>query len=310
MSWVFLTDEHAYKLKKPLRYDRCDFSTPDLRRTNCDEEVRLNRRLAADVYLGVSAITRESNGRLALNGRGTPIDWVVRMRRLRAEHMLDAIITSRRTAIEEADIRASARHLAQFYLTAPPDPISGPAYRKLLEDGTRDDMQELLRPRYGLPGDRIEALARGQIALLEQRASLFDRRVQADHIVEGHGDLRPEHVCVRPRPAIIDCLEFAKDLRVVDPVDELTFLALECEHLGEPRVGMWFLDAYRHATGDEPPALLQDFYRVYRALRRAKIAACHLNDPTVRDQERFAARARDYLASVDPVKVDVNRAPV
>jgi len=301
MSWVFLTDRYAYKLNKPIRYEQCDFSTPNMRRSSCEEEVRLNRRLAADVYLGVSAITRETDGSLALDGPGYPVDWVVHMRRLSASNMLDSLIVTRRALHEEAGIRGAARHIAEFFRTASPEPISGPAYRRILEVGTRDDSQALLSPRYGLPHGRIEALARGQLALLESQPALFDHRVQADRIVEGHGDLRPEHICVRPRPAVIDCLEFSKPLRITDPVDELTFLALECERLGEPQVGTWFVDAYLHCTGDDPPQKLRRFYKVYRALRRAKISLRHLDDPRVQDPARFAARAQDYLALVEPV---------
>jgi aminoglycoside phosphotransferase family enzyme len=91
---------------------------------------------------------------------------------------------------------------------------------------------------------------------------------------------------------------------VLDPLDELAFLVLECERLGDARVGQWFLEAYCEMAADEAPAALLHFYRVYRALRRAHIAARHLDDPTVRDPERFAARARQYLELVEPVTLD------
>jgi aminoglycoside phosphotransferase family enzyme len=301
MSWVFLAGLYAYKLKKPIRYNSLDLSRPELRRHNCHEEVRLNRRLASDVYLDVLAITRAPDGTLALGGPGEHVDWVIRMRRLPADRMLDAIIASGRAASEEPGIRAVARYLAHFLSAARPAPLSGPDYRARLEQGVREDVQTLSVPRYMLPRDRIESLGHAQLALLGQNPLLFDQRVHVGRIIEGHGDLRPEHICVRDEPAIIDCLEFSKDLRLLDPADELAFLALECERLGDRRVGGWFLDAYREVSGDDPPAALLHFYRVYRALRRSKIAAWHLDDPTVRDPERFAARARHYLELVEPI---------
>lgn len=301
LSWVFVTDAHAYKLKKPIRYDGIDFTTVAHRKRNCEEEVRLNRRLAPAVYLGVVPLTREPTGALALNGRGEPVEWLVQMRRLPSEHMLDAIIAAARVTADETAIRAAARHLARFYVDAPAEAVSGPAHRKRLADGVRRDLDELSRPRYGLPGQRVAELAQAQLAFLEKAPALFDRRVDAGRIVDGHGDLRPEHICVRPEPAIIDCLEFSKELRVIDPADELAFLALECERLGDARVGQWFLQTYVTVTGDEPPASLLHFYRVYRALRRATLAAWHLDDPDVTDPERFAARARHYLELVEPV---------
>lgn len=305
MSWVFLTDHHAYKLKKPIRYDGLDFTTSALRRRNCEEEVRLNRRLAPDVYLGVVPLTRGPQGDLALNGRGEPVDWLVEMRRLPAEHMLDVILAESRAIAEEAAIRAAASHLARFYIDAPAEAVSVSAYCKRLSDGVRRDLAELSQPRYGLPLRRITVLAEGQLAFVDEHAVVFEQRIDAGRVVDGHGDLRPEHICVRPEPAIIDCLEFTKELRVVDPADELAFLSLECERLGDARAGQWFLETYRSVTSDEPPASLLHFYRVYRALRRATLAAWHLDDPSVTDPERFAARARHYLELVEPLTADV-----
>lgn len=304
MSWVFLTDDCAYKLKKPIRYDGLDLRASELRRHICEQEVHLNRRLAANVYLGVSAVTRAADGTLALDGEGVQIDWLVRMRRLPANYMLDALIVSGRATKAETEIRAVAKYLARFFATASPAPLCGPDYRVRLELGVREDWHTLSAARYGLSCDRIEALALAQLALLERKPLLFDRRVQAGRIIEGHGDLRPEHICVRQDPAIIDCLEFSQDLRVLDPVDELTFLSLECERLGAPQIGEWFLEAYREASRDEFSAELLHFYRVYRALRRAKIAALHLDDATVCNPGHFAAKARHYLELVEPVLPD------
>ncbi|MDH4065134.1 MAG: hypothetical protein OEW19_12095, partial [Acidobacteriota bacterium] len=131
--------------------------------------------------------------------------------------------------------------------------------------------------------------------------AVFDARVAAGHIVEGHGDLRPEHIWLDPEPAVLDCVEFDRPLRLMDPADELAFLALECERLGAPEVGGWFLDTYVEATGDAPPVSLLKFYRVYRSLRRATIAARHLDDPAVKDAGRFLERARRYLELAAPV---------
>jgi aminoglycoside phosphotransferase family enzyme len=300
MSWVFLTDHYAYKLKKPVRYDSLDFSSLELRRLDCEEEVRLNRRLASEVYLGTLALTRARDGALELAGTGEALDWLVHMHRLPADCMLDARI--QRGKIEEADVRPAAERLARFYARAEAEKIAPDAYCKLIAEGVRSDLQELGRPEFGLPAERVANLAEAQLAFLEQRAALFDQRVLRGRIVEGHGDLRPEHICLTSDPAIIDCLEFSRELRIVDPADELAFLALECERLGKPVVGRWFLETYTRVTGDEPPEPLMRFHRTYRAMRRAKIAAWHLLDPSVRDREKWRERARCYveLASREP----------
>jgi aminoglycoside phosphotransferase family enzyme len=304
MSWVFLADAHVYKLKKAVRHEGLDFTTPDLRRFNCFEEVRLNQEMAPGVYLGVVPLTRDADGRLSIGGQGIPVDWLVHMRRLPLDRNLEAIIRGGRTWTDQPAIREAARRLARFYRAATPASVTAAVQRARLEAGVGGDLEALSAPRYGLPLDRIEALVGAELAFLERRAALFEQRVLAGHIVEGHGDLRPEHVWIDGEPAIIDRLEFDPTLRVLDPADELAFLDLECERLGAPHVGGWFLEAYVQETGDEPPVPLLRFYRVYRALRRATISARHLDDPTVTDPDRFAARARRYLEMVEPVALD------
>ena len=306
MSWVFLAAAHVYKLKKAIRQDGMDFSTPDLRRRNCLEEVRLNRRLAPGVYQGVRPLTREADGNLAIAGRGAPADWVVHMRRLPADRNLEVILRAGRALAEESAIRGAARRLARFYASADNARVSADAYRKHLASGAHDDLVTLIEPRYGLPAAKVEALVGAQLAFLDRCARLFERRVDSGHIVEGHGDLRPEHIWLDGASAIIDCVEFDPMLRAVDPADELAFLSLECERLGHPVVGCWFLETYTQATGDAPPPSLLRFYRVYRAVRRATIAARHLDDPSVADSARFLARARQYLGMVEPLPPDAS----
>jgi len=292
MSWVFLTARHAYKLKKAVRWDGLDFSTPELRRRDCEAELRLNRRLARDVYLRVVPLTRDARGGLALDGVGEPVDWLVEMRRLPAARMLDQMIAK---GLDEADVRPAAMLLARFFAQAPAVESSGAAYRSRLADGTRSDERALCRPAFELPAERVRRLAAAQLSFLAERAALFDRRVRDGRIVEGHGDLRPEHVCLADPPSIIDCLEFSRALRTLDPADELAFLALECERLGRPLVGRWFFEAYAEETKDAPPPELVAFHRRYRALRRAKIAIRHLDARDVTDAEKWRTRALVYL---------------
>ena len=294
MSWVFLTDRFAYKLKKPIHYDRLDFSTAKLRRFYCDEEVRLNRRLAARVYRGTVALTMEADSaELALGGTGEPIDWLVHMERLPQHRMLSRLFEC--GSVARSEVRPIAVRLADFFRSARPVSIATPEYCKRLEEGIETDRRELSSPEFRLPSDRIDSIASKQLAFLKAHAPDLDQRVRDHRIVEGHGDLRPEHICLTSDPVIIDCLEFCQELRELDPADELAFLGLECERLGQPRVGAWFLEAYEERTGDRIPRTLLSFYRSYRILRRAKIAAWHLREPTVSDPGRFAAKARHYL---------------
>jgi len=291
MSWVFLTDQHAYKLKKPVRYEYLDFSTPDLRRFNCEEEIRLNRRLAPNVYLGVVPLTAGAGGQLELGGPGSAVDWLVKMRRLPAAGMLDAAIAAR--TLRADGIARIAALLADFYAGAPHIDLDAGTYCKRFEREIALNRAEL--PRYGLLQDEIEAPLRGQAAFLRGQRGVLEQRAHERRILEGHGDLRPEHVYIGPPAMVIDCLEFNAALRLVDPVDEIGYLAMECERFGAPAIGECVLAAYAARTGDRPSAALLHFYMSLRACVRARLAIWHLRDEMVADRAKWIERARDYL---------------
>lgn len=291
MSCVFLTDTFAYKLKKPVRYEFLDFSTLELRRISCEEELKLNRRLAPDIYLDVVPLTIGADGRLAIGGHGSTIDWLVKMRRLPAHRMLDAAIKTR--TLTEDDIEHVADLLARFYASSQRFAIDPSVYRRRFEQEIELSKREL--PAHGVPDSEIAGLVDSQARFLRNEPLLLERRASHNRIVEGHGDLRPEHVYLGPPPRIIDCLEFSRDLRLIDPVDEICFLTMECELLGEAVIGERVLAAYRTATSDDVPASLVSFYKSVRALLRARLAIWHLRDPVVDNPAKWLARARDYV---------------
>jgi aminoglycoside phosphotransferase family enzyme len=299
MSWVFLTEKFAYKLKKPVCQAVLDFRRIEARHFYCEEEVRLNRRLASEVYLRVVPLSINPLGHLRLCDDGkigegeTIVDWLVQMRRLPAQQMLDYAI--RNNTVRDDDIRRVAQRLARFYRACEPVAIDTGAYRAAFVDSIASSEQALTRPEYRLPGDSIRQLCSMQRAVLASRPGWFDARVRAGNIVEGHGDLRPEHVCLQPTVAVIDCLEFSRALRIVDPADELGYLALECERLGAVRAGELLLQAYRDASGDRPGMALVFFYQGFRAVLRASIAIRHLDEERFRHSEEWHRRTIAYL---------------
>ena len=159
ISWVFLAGAFAYKLKKPVRFEFLDFSTRDLRHQACLEEIRLNKRLAPDVYLSVLPITQASDGGLALSGDGKPIDWLVQMRRLPADNTVDVLLRERR--LTPAHVQAIANHLAQFYASLSPRPITAEEYRCRFDRHIRANAADLLN---ALPSDRARLTADSRIA--------------------------------------------------------------------------------------------------------------------------------------------------
>lgn len=294
MSVVFLTDLHAYKLKKPVRQAYLDFSTLEARRVDCVEEVRLNRRLAAPVYLSVVPLAATGGG-LALEGSGTPVEWLVKMRRLPRAAMLDYAMAAGTVTLQ--DIERCMAVLCAFYLSSPPAAITRARYRARFERDIDGHRRALSEAAYRMPRAPVEDLCARLLDFLGANAPLFDARVAAGRIVEGHGDLRPEHVCLAPEPMFIDCLEFDAGLRLVDTADETAYLALECDCAGEPHVGRSVLAAYRAHARDDVPERLVAFYQAQRAAMRAKLSAWHLDDglPDAA-RARWLERARAYFA--------------
>lgn len=293
MSWVFLTGRRVYKLKKPIASRYLDFSTVERRRVHCETEVRLNRRLAGDVYVGVVALTREHDGSLALDGHGEPVDWLVVMKQLPATRMLDVVMAA--GGISDDDIRRLGAVLAGFYRRSPGEPMTVGEYLERFRVTIDEVAATLCSPRYGLDTAPVAWLRRLQQKFVEDSRQLLVQRVEAGRIVEGHGDLRPEHVCLIEPPVIIDCLEFDRELRLLDPVDELAYLALECERLGQRAIGERVLTDYFCALDDQPPPELVAFYTVFRACLRAQIALWHIDDPAIDDQPKWRRRADAYL---------------
>jgi aminoglycoside phosphotransferase family enzyme len=293
MSYVFLTDRHAYKLKKPVRYEFLDFSTLAARRVDGEEEWRMNQRLAPGVYLGVVPLVVDDTGEPRLEGQGEVVEWLVKMRRLPAEHMLDWRI--RRGTLEPHEVTALATRLAEFYAGCPVETITATAYRDRLKTDTDANGTVLADPVFGLSNGQVGELLAAQRGFLETNVPLFDRRVQDGRIVEGHGDLRPEHVCLLDPPVVFDCLEFNRRLRIVDPLDELAFLAMECERLGADFVGPELLRVYAARRADPAPDTLIDYYKCTRACMRARLSILHTRELPRSDWGKWQALARDYL---------------
>ncbi|HEX9813043.1 MAG TPA: hypothetical protein VGA88_13280 [Burkholderiales bacterium] len=293
MSWVFLTDRHAYKLKKPVRYPYLDFSSLGARERYCREECRLNRRLAPGVYLEVVPLGIDEADTPRLGGDGRVVEWLVKMRRLPEDRMLDRLIKAH--LLTPRDVEPVAAVLVEFYREATPIALDARTHRARFSATIARNRDILAAPHYELPAERVRTVHETLLRHLESASGTFDRRVREGRIVEGHGDLRPEHVCLETRPIIFDRLEFNPDLRIIDPVDELSFLSMECERLGAVFVRDVLFDAYVRTTGDLPPEALVNFYMVHRACLRARLAALHIADAPRSRWPHWLAVAADYL---------------
>lgn len=294
MSWLFIAGNRVLKLKKPVRTDFLDFSTLTARAFNCQEEVRLNRRLAPDLYAGVTPLVRKADGHLALGGDAGAeiVDWLVDMRRLPHARMLDAAIRSGTVGPDDID-RLGVR-LARFFREAALVAVDGAAYIQRFVELQAANRAVLLQPRFRDIG--AGAVLDAADRLRERHAAGLRARADGGHVREGHGDLRPEHIALDGIPRVIDCLEFNAALREVDPFDELAFLGLECRMLGAPWIEPRLVAHVAHALGDAPSPIVLALYTAHRALLRARLSAAHLLDPHPRSPARWLPQAASYLA--------------
>jgi uncharacterized protein len=294
-AWVFLAGERAYKLKKPLRQGSVNYSTLARRERVCRAELALNRRLAPGIYLRVVPLARNDAGGLVRAAGVKVVDWLVEMVRLPAARMLDrAILTG---AIGPRDLERLMARLAIFFRRAKRRPMSDRHYLARLRRQILRNAHELRAPDLALDRSLVEEVIRSQLTFLDRHGQLLAGR--GARLLDGHGDLRPEHVFLGTRRAgacVIDCLEFDPDLRRLDPAQEIAFLALECARLGAAHLADDLVAQYARATGDPAPRTLIHFYASRCAAVRAQIAAWHLRDAAyARDSRKWRGRAQSYL---------------
>jgi aminoglycoside phosphotransferase family enzyme len=303
MSWVFLAGDRVYKLKKPVRFPYLDFSTLPRREAACRAEFSLNRRLAPDVYVGVMPLIASREG-LSLEGNGRTADWLVVMRRLDERWALEQIMREGRLETPQLD-RLIAK-LVQFYCHARPVLLSPAVQLATWPSNLGLNRHVLLNPRFDLPTWLIRRIDRALQRFIVERRDVLEARVRHRRIVDGHGDLRPEHIWIDHQVRVIDCLEFNARLRAVDRLDEIAFLTLECERLGAAWAGQYIRKGIEQGLHEASPPGLFHFYRAYRATLRARLAIAHLLEPQPRTPERWPRVARTYLdiAARDIAKIE------
>jgi hypothetical protein len=302
ISWVFLTGRFAYKVKKPVNLGFVDFSTAELRRRCCHEEVRLNRRLAADLYLGVRDIHGPAE-QANLGGDGQVIEAAVQMRQFAQRDLLSEALERGAVTLELID--RLAEDLAHFHAHAAQasraDPWGQP--ERILEPALAN-LETLERlGRSPTDGDALAHWARHELDRLRER---FEARRVSGRIRECHGDLHLGNMTLAgDRIEVFDCLEFSPPLRWIDPISDLAFLVMDLEERGHELLALRLLDRWLETTGDHDSLHLLPWYLAYRALVRAKVTGLRLDQggltPSQQQEleqtlERYLGRARRAMA--------------
>jgi len=291
ISWLILTGDYVYKIKKPVNLGFLDFSTLEKRRFCCNEELRLNSRLAAEIYLDVVAITG-TPGKPVLQGSGEAIEYAVRMVQFPQQAQLDNMLAQGR--LHSHHIDAIAVMVANFHQRtdiAPADSNFGDpqhVYHPVTENfsqirehlQTSDCESELVA---------LENWSKSSYATL---TPVFEQRKHDGFIRECHGDMHLRNlVWFNNKPMAFDCLEFNPALRWIDTVSEVAFLMMDLQDREQSALAQRFVNNYLQQCGDYQGIQVLRFYLVYRALVRAKVAAIRAGQQEITEPEKSKARA-------------------
>jgi aminoglycoside phosphotransferase family enzyme/predicted kinase len=297
-SMVFLAGERAWKLKRAVHYDYLDYSTADRRRAMCEAEVRINRRTAPSLYRGVTAVTRQADGSLAIGGDGTPVDWLVEMARFDQGSLLDRLAAADGLPLES--MRALAPAIARFHRTAEPRMQHGgwDAMRRIIDGNAAGFAEEgagILDPF------KCARLTRRARFVLDRGGMLLDERRDAGFVRHCHGDLHLRNIVLLDgEPTLFDAIEFNDDISSIDVLYDLAFLLMDLWRLDLPHHANVLWNAYLAETGDLGGLALMPLFLSCRAAVVAKTTATAANLQTdgIRQVE-LRALASDYLDIAD-----------
>jgi len=282
ISWIFLKDELVYKIKKPVDFSFLDFSTLDKRKEFCEEEVRLNRRLAPDVYLGVVPVSE--NG---IEKEGEPLDYAVKMKRLPQNLRMDALLEEDKVTSDHVEKIADI--VADFHKRI--DSINDKKYssakvvKEQIDD--LDSFKQIIDGACGL-GSKVDFVLEKCTSFIESNKELFAKRQSEGKIKDCHGDLHSANIFLTNEIVIFDCIEFSKDFRYVDVSSEIAFMAMDLDAFGKNDFSRLFVDRYVERSGDSEAKQLLELYKCYRANVRAKIAAIEYSqNPSDEAKERI-----------------------
>ena len=292
ISRVYLTDSHAYKFKKPLDLGFLDFSTLQRRKFYCDEEVRLNRRFASDIYLGTVEL-RLNRDRLNFTGSGELVDYAVRMRRLPEERMLDRLIDTGSPELP-AEIERLARHLARLLASLPicRNQTPGGHGADVRINCTENLAQTVPAIGHALSATAHRTMTGLTMVQLDRLTPLLLAREAQGYVRDGHGDLHARNICMTEPIQVYDCIEFCRRFRVADIAAELAFLLMDLDLRGRRDLAGLFLATYQQQAADPELIGLLPFYKSYRAWVRGKVDALLAGETEVAPQIREEALAR------------------
>lgn len=285
MSFIFLTGEYVYKIKKPVNLGYLDYTTLEKRHYFCHQELELNRRLCPGAYLAVVPIIEEDS-QLCIERKGEAIEYAVKMKQLPQERMMDVLLPVGGVTVEM--VTNVAKKLVSFHGKAE-------ANQKIAAFGRLDVIRRNTDENFAqtekyigisITVDQYQCIKNYTDNFIAGKRSLFDKRVTEGKIRDCHGDLHAAHVCFTEDICIYDCIEFNDRFRYSDVASEVAFLAMDLDRYQQSGLSQHLVNTYAKLSHDEKIIALLNFYKCYRAYVRGKVESFKLDDRYISEEEK------------------------
>ena len=294
ISFVFLTGDFVYKIKKAVNFGFLDFSTLEKRRLFCEKEVMLNRRLCGDMYLEVVPITKLDS--IKMGGTGEAIEYAVKMKRIPEEKIMTRLLEEGK--IDKNIVDNMAKIIAEFHQKTGTCKTGEFGSLQIVEKNWKENFDQsnefigetISQESYDLIHEKVDNF-------IKQNVEFFVKRVAESRIKECHGDIHSGNIFVADEVYIFDAIEFNERFRICDVASDVAFLAMDLDFKDRSDLSKFFVEKYVEYSGDKELKKILNFYKCYRAYVRGKVVSFRLNDPNVGDEEKAAAKeeARAYF---------------
>jgi len=297
ISYIFIAGDFVYKIKKPVNFGFLDFTSLEKRKYYCEEELRLNKRLAPSIYLDVVPIAKDAQDNITLNGRGKVVDYAVLMKKLPLDKMLKTLLAQGR--VDEKIMDAVADKIAAFHRSAATgkqiDEMGSIA--TIRNNHEENFAQTLNYINVTIPQYQYNFIKSYAEQFLAKNEALLRKRVEDHKIKDCHGDLHLEHICIAEEIIIFDCIEFNERFRFGDIAAEVAFLTMDLDFNGYPQQAEFFIQSYLKYSGDDDILKLLNFYRCYYAYVRGKVISFRLNQKEIppQEHEQITITAKRYF---------------
>ena len=287
ISFVFLTNNYVYKVKKAVNFGFLDFSTLDKRRLFCEKELELNRRLCPEIYLGVVPIKKSSV--IKVDGEGETIEYALKMKRLPQERIMTVLLKENK--VDKKTIDEIAQIVVLFHSKAQTDPeISQFGSLKIVKTNWDENFSQTTKYiDQTISPIEFQFIQTKINVFLEKNTALLESRITNNRIRDCHGDLHSGNIFITDKICIFDAIEFNDRFRYSDVTSDVAFLAMDLDFQQRSDLSNYFIKQYLTYSKDQQLTQLLEFYKCYRAYVRGKVISFRIDDPNITPEEKISA---------------------